>query len=171
MRKRVITVIFLGALMLAGGDAWALGVKVKRGGRGRKAQNSSNKDRGADKEREESELHRLHVNQMPAIVKILPADVKFTDNAMAQLGLNKEQAVEIDALKERIHRESMLLQQAQDIARKAFVEAKEGNCLQSAHVLLSAMQSCKRFAANARLKGGLAGILSPKQWSMLFPPE
>lgn len=170
MRRGMVAAVLLGTIvMVTSADAWALGVRVKRGGGRKNAGNNSGNNQKDDHEQKKRDLHRQHVSQMPASAQVATADTEIFDKKKEHLGLTEEQGRKVDALKEGIRGEKIRLEQEQSIARKSFVEGKEDDCPRLAQAMMKAMRQCSEFDANVRFKEGLAGILSQNQYRSVFP--
>lgn len=169
MRKHSLAVVILGvALLAASSDAWALGVRVKRGGK-KNTQNKTGKDGRSEEEQRNRELHNQHVMQMPASLTVAAPDTAQIEKHLGKLGLTDDQARRIEALKVRLRGEVDRLNRAQAEARKLFIEGLERDCLRLAKELGRSMQACKEFNADSKLKEGLVEILRPDQWKKISP--
>lgn len=167
MRKHSLAVVFLGvALLAASSDAWALGVRVKRGGK-KNTQNKTGKDGRSEEEQRNRDLHNQHIAQMPASLTVTAPDTVQIEKHFGKLGITDDQAKRIEALKVRLRGEVDRLNRAQVEARKLFVEGLERDCSRLAKELVRSMQACKEFNADSKLKKGLAEILRPDQWKKI----
>lgn len=168
MRRYTLAVLSLGVALLLANDAWALGVRVKRGGY-RNTQGKTKKDDPREEERRNRELHNQHITQMPASFTVKPLDSNLIEKQVGELGLTDEQARRLGALKEKIRGEVDRLNEEQAEARKRFIEGLERDCSRLAQTLVRTMQACKEFDANGMLRNGIAEILRPDQLQKLAP--
>lgn len=169
VRKHSLAVVFLGvALLAASSDAWALGVRVKRGGN-KNTRNKNSKDGLNEEEQRNRELHNQHIMQIPGSLTVAAPDTAQIEKHFGELSLTDDQARRIEALKVRLRGEVDRLNRAQVEARKLFIEGLERDCSRLANELVRSMQACKEFNADSKLKEGLAEILRPDQWKRISP--